>query len=76
MLYRLVHDPAYGPGGNEDLVQLWIGPQRDRRAPLIEVLGRTEEPRDLVAFHSMRLTEQNRRDYDVDRLVTERKTKS
>lgn len=55
MLYHLLHveefDRARREGGNRP--DLYIGPQRDRTAPLLEVMVERQPPRDVWVFHAM-----------------------
>lgn len=51
LLYVPEFDHARREGGNRP--DLYIGPQRDRTAPLLEVMAERVPPRDVWIFHAM-----------------------
>lgn len=51
LLYVPEFDEARREGGSRP--DLYIGPQRDRTAPLLEVMVERQPPRDVWVFHAM-----------------------
>lgn len=55
MLNPLLYVPEFDEPRREGAGRpdLWIGPQRDRTAPLLEVMAERVPPRDVWVFHAM-----------------------
>lgn len=55
MLHPVLHVPEFDEPRREDSGRpdLWIGPQRDPNAPLLEIMAERIEPDTLWVFHVM-----------------------